>query len=147
MTPPPQAAPAVADPFAITAPSAPAASARDAMVERARRDAGRIAREMRQGGTGVPEAADTPMGRFRTALAGAHKDSSRGLSSDSYTTPDGQVIYRFRLGGKLWCRTGGSVRPQTGGAVGGGATLFDSGGGEGAAGLIRCPSHGDWKRD
>ncbi|WP_313029652.1 hypothetical protein [Massilia alkalitolerans] len=147
ITPPPETPATVADPFAISAPSAPSESALDAMVGRAKRDAVIIDREMRKGKSGVPEVADTPMGRFRQALEAAHKDSSRGLVSDTYTAPDGQVIYRFRQGGKVWCRTGGSVRPQIGGANGGGATQFDSAGGGGAAGLIRCPSHGDWKRD
>jgi len=147
ITPPPETPATVADPFAIGAPSAPSESALDAMVGRAKRDAVIIDREMRKGKSGVPEVADTPMGRFRQALEAAHKDSSRGLRSETYTAPDGQVIYRFRQGGKVWCRTGGSVRPQIGGANGGGATQFDSAGGGGAAGMIRCPSHGDWKRD
>ncbi|WP_027868139.1 hypothetical protein [Massilia alkalitolerans] len=147
IAPPPETPATVADPFAISAPSAPSESALDAMLGRAKRDAVIIDREMRKGKSGVPEVADTPMGRFRQALEAAHKDSRRGLVSDTYTAPDGQVIYRFRQGGKVWCRTGGSVRPQIGGANGGGATQFDSAGGGAAAGLIRCPSHGDWKRD
>lgn len=147
LTSPPEAPARVDDPFAIAVPSTPAESPLDAMVGRAKRDAVIIDREMRKGKSGVPEVADTPMGRFRQALEAAHKDSRRSVSSESYTAPDGQVIYRFRQGGKVWCRAGGSVRPQIGGAVGGGATQFDSGGGGGAAGLIRCPSHGDWKRD
>lgn len=147
ITPAPQAPASVADPFAITVPSAAPESALDAMVGRAKRDAVIIDREMRKGKSGVPEVADTPMGRFRRALEAAHKDTRRGVTSETYTAPDGQVIYRFRQGGKVWCRTGGSGRPQIGGANGGGATQFDSGGGGGAAGLIRCPSHGDWKRD
>lgn len=147
LAPAPQVPASVADPFAITVPSAPPESALDAMVGRAKRDAVAIDRELRKGKSGVPEVADTPMGRFRQALEAAHKDTSRTLASETYTSPDGQVIYRFRQGGKVWCRTSGSVRPQIGGAVGGGATQFDSGGGGGAAGLIRCPSHGDWKRD
>ncbi|MFC0251645.1 hypothetical protein [Massilia consociata] len=136
-----------ADPFAVPDDAAPAQSRLDAMVGRARRDAGIVDRELRAGKTGVPAVAGTPWGSFRTALDGAHKDTARGLTSESYTAPDGQVIYRFRLGGKVWCRTGGSVRPSIGGAVGGGATLFDSRGGEGSAGGIACPSHADWKRD
>lgn len=147
ITPPPEAPASVADPFAITAPTAPSESALDRMIGQARRDAGAIDRELRKGKSGVPEIADTPMGRFRTALEGAYKDSSRSLTSETYTAPDGQVIYRFRQGGKVWCRTSGGVRPQIGGAVGGGATLFDRGGGGGSAGMIRCPSHGNWKRD
>jgi hypothetical protein len=147
ITLPPERASAADDPFAITTPSAPAESPLDAMVGRAKRDAGIIDRELRKGKSGVPEVADTPWGRFRQALEGAHKDSRRGLTSESYTTPDGQVIYRFRQGGKTWCRTSGSIKPRIGGAEGGGATMFDTQGGGGSAGGIRCPSHGDWRRD
>lgn len=143
--PAPESPASVADPFAITAAPAPAESALDAMVGRARRDAVLIDRELRKGKSGVPEVAETPIARLREALAGAHKDSSRSLTSDSYTAPDGQVIYRFRQGGKVWCRTGGGVKPRIGGAEGGGATMFDTQGGGGSAGAIRCPSHADWK--
>ena len=83
ITPPTQAPSTVADPFAITAPSAPAQSALDAMVGRARRDAGGIDRELRKGKSGVLDTADTPMGRFREALEGAHKDSRRTLTSET----------------------------------------------------------------
>lgn len=142
---PAEAPASAAQPSAIDLPSAPAESALDAVLGRARRDAVIIDRALRKGKSGVPELADTPMGRLRAGLAGAHQDSSRGMTSDSYTAPDGQVIYRFRLGGKVWCRTGGSVGPRIGGAEGGGAAMFDTQGGGGSAGAIRCPSHGEWK--
>lgn len=145
VTPPADAPASVIDPFAITLPDAPSQPASDTVASRARREAGIIDRELRRGKSGVPEVADTPMGRFRAGLEGAYRDSSRGVTSDSYTAPDGQVIYRFRLGGKVWCRTGGSVGPMIGGAEGGGATMFDKQGGGGTAGAIRCPSHGEWK--
>ncbi|SFD10464.1 hypothetical protein [Massilia yuzhufengensis] len=147
ITPPSETPAPAADPLAVAEPAAPAESALDAMVGRARRDAGPIDRELRKGKSGVPAVADTPWGRFRQALEGAHKDTARSLASDTYTAPDGQVIYRFRQGGKIWCRTSGSVKPRIGGAEGGGATMFDTRGGEGSAGTIRCPSHGEWKRD
>lgn len=137
----------VSNPFANAAPSVPAQSTLEAMLGRARRDAAIIDREMRKGKSGVPEAVFTPQARLREALEAAHDDGGLGLTSDTYTAPDGQLIYRFNQGGRVRCRTGGSVRPQIGGAVGGGATLFDGAGGEGAAGQIRCPSHGHWKRD
>lgn len=145
---PPPASPATAaDPLAISAAPAPAESALETLVGRAKQDAVVIDRELRKGKSGVPEVADTPIARLRAALEGAHKDSRRSLTSDSYTAPDGQVIYRFRHGGKVWCRTGGGVKPRIGGAEGGGATMFDTQGGGGSAGAIRCPSHADWKRD
>lgn len=146
ITPPAEAPSTVADPFAITAPTAPAPSSLDA-IGQAKRDALIIDREMRKGKSGVPEAADTPMGRFKEALEGAYKDRSLAIGTETYTAPDGQVIYRFRHGGRYRCRTGGSVGPKIGGAVGGGEVLFDVQGGGGRAGEIRCPSHADWKRD
>lgn len=137
----------VADPFAVTEPAAPAAPALDAMVGRARRDAGAIDRELRKGKPGVPDVADTSGGRFTRALEAAFKDRGLGVTSETYTAPDGQVIYRFRRGGRIKCRSGGSVGPKIGGAVGGGEVLFDVQGGAGRAGEVPCPSHADWKRD
>lgn len=145
--PPPAVPSTPADPFAITTPSAPAPSTPDSLLGRAKRDALVIDRELRKGKSGVPEVAGTPMERFRTALEGAYKDRGLAITSETYTAPDGQVIYRFRRGGKYRCRTSGSVGPKIGGAVGGGEVLFDVAGGGGTAGEIRCPSHADWKRD
>ena len=149
---PPAAAPAPAtDPFAITAPAAPAAPAAsgeaplDAMVGRARRDAGVIDRELRKGKSGVPAVADTPWGRFTRTLEAAHIDRSRTVVSESYTAPDGEVIYRFRKGGKVLCRITGGVKPGIGNAIG--TSAFDVRGGNGTAGLIDCPSNATWKRD
>lgn len=147
MTAPAQAPPAAADPFSVPVPQAAAPSTLDAMLGRARRDAVLIDRELRKGKSGLPEVADTPSGRFTQALAGAYKERGLGVSSETYTAPDGQVIYRFRRGGKIKCRSGGSVGPKIGGAVGGGEVLFDVQGGAGRAGEVPCPSHTDWKRD
>ncbi|MCC2972548.1 hypothetical protein [Massilia sp. IC2-476] len=136
-----------ANPFAITEPAPAAEPALDAMVGRAKRDARAFDRELRKGKSGVPEVADTPWARFRSALEAAHIDRGMGVSSETYTAPDGQVIYRFRRNGRTMCRTGGSVGPKIGGAVGGGEVLFDVQGGGGRAGEIQCPSHAQWKRD
>jgi len=136
----------VADPFAIEAPGAPAPL--ETMVGKARRDAGSIDRELRKGKSGVPESADTPWARLQGAMEGAHRDRGLTVTSETYTAPDGQVIYRFRRGGKVFCRGSGSVAPKIGGAVGGGEVLFDVQGAEGRAGtLVRCPSQAEWTRD
>lgn len=147
ITAPTEAPAAVADPFAVTAPAEPAESALDAMVGRAKRDARAIDRELRKGKSGVPEVADTPWGRFKQGLEAAYIDRSRVTVSESYTSPDGEIIYRFRQGGKVWCRISGGVGPRIGGAEGGGATNFDVAGGNGRAGIIACPSGVSWKRD
>ncbi|NNG23265.1 hypothetical protein [Telluria aromaticivorans] len=132
-----------ADPLAITA--APAESPLDAMVGRARREAGVIDRELRKGKSGVPAVAGTPWGRFTRALDAAHIDNSRTLVSESYTAPDGAIIYRFRQGGRVLCRISGGVKPGIGNAIV--PSAFDVQGGNGTAGLISCPSHATWKRD
>jgi len=145
----PAEAPArVADPFAVEAPNAPEQSSLGALVGKARREAGIIDRELRKGKSGVPEAADTPWARLQVAMEGAHRERGLSVTSETYTAPDGQVIYRFRRGGKVFCRGSGSVAPKIGGAVGGGEVLFDVQGGEGRAGtLVRCPSQAEFKRD
>lgn len=135
----------VADPFAET--QAVEETPVEAMNKRAKRDAVAIDREMRKGKSGVPENPDTPWGRFVRGLEGAHRDTSLTIKTDSYTTPDGQTIYRFRRNGKYFCRTSGFVRPKIGGAEGGGAELFDSRGSEGGAGQVRCPSQATWTKD
>lgn len=137
----------VADPFAQNPDPALAETPVEAMVGRAKKDAVAIDRETRKGKSGVPQNPDTPWGRFVRGLEGAHRDTSLTIKTDSYTTPDGQTIYRFRRGGKTKCRSSGFVRPKIGGAEGGGAELFDSRGFEGGAGQVRCPSQAEWKKD
>ncbi len=135
------------DPFAQAAERTPAETPAEAMIGRAKRDAVAIDREMRKGKSGVPDEPDTPWGRFVRGLEGAHIDRSRNIVTETYTAPDGQVIYRFRRGGKYRCRGSGFVRPSIGGAEGGKAELFDKAGAEGSAGEVRCPSQAIWKRD
>lgn len=135
------------NPFAADAPPEPAVAAPGALLGQARQDARAIDRELRKGKSGVPDSADTPWTRFRDAAEGAFKDRGLGITSESYTTPDGQIIYRYRRGGKYRCRSSGGVPPRIGGAVGGGEVLFDAQGGEGRAGEVPCPNHAQWKRD
>lgn len=145
----PPAAPSAAtgtDPFA--APSPAATPSGESAAARARREAGAIDRGLRDGKTASLQPGDTPWRRFTGALDNAHNDTSRTLSSESYTTPDGVTIYRFRRGNRVYCRTGGHVRPGIGNlAEGGGIVNFDRLGGAGAAGLIECPAQAAFKRD
>jgi hypothetical protein len=102
-----------------------------------KRQAGRIDRELRNGKSGVPDEPDTPMGRFRRGLERAHIDRSKSVIEDSYTAPDGVIIYRKRIGNATICRRSGSVSP-----LGMGRMLFGN-----EAGDIECPRGVQWKRD
>lgn len=139
---------AVAVPPEIPQPStAPQASAPDAlavsqMIETAKRQAGLLDLELRDGKPArITPAPDLPFNRFRSALEGAYIDRSRVVMTDSVTQPDGVIVYRFRRGGKVWCRQSGGGGPSTiersEGAKLGGA---GSAGGGNAAGTISCPS-------
>lgn len=147
ITMPAHAAQSAADP--VPSPPEPevAAAPQETMAARARREAIAVDRELRKGKPGVPEEADTRWSRFVGGLEDAHKDGGRSVRTETYTAPDGQIIYRFRRGGRYYCRTSGFVRPRIGGAEGGGVELFDSRGHEGGAGQVRCPGQVPWKRD
>jgi hypothetical protein len=151
---PPAAAPAAAAPPAPAAagPSLDDARApvtvQDAIREQkeadgglglnlSKRQAGRIDRELRGGKSGVPDEPDTPMGRFRRALERAHVERSMSVYEDSYTSPDGTIIYRKRIGNNTYCRRSGNVSP-----LGMGGMLM---GGE--AGNVPCPKGVQWKKD
>lgn len=138
-------------PAGANAPAAAGGDGRDDIPDdtagRARRAAGAADRSLRQGAPAPLDPPDTPWNRFARALDEAHNDTSRTVVSDSYTAPDGTVVYRFRQGGRIYCRTGGQVRPRPGGAVGGGAELFDRPGGGGAAGIVECPRSAEFRRD
>jgi hypothetical protein len=99
-----------------------------------KRQAGRIDRELRNGKSGVP---DTPMGRFRRGLERAHVERSKSVHEDSYTAPDGVIIYRKRIGNATVCRRSGNVSP-----LGMGKVLFGS-----EAGDVECPRGVTWKQD
>lgn len=141
------AAEAYPDPLAQPAPQDDAASEEATLAGRARRAAGGVDRELRNGKPAPLEPTDTPWKRFASAVEGARKDTSLTLTSETYTSPDGTIVYRFRKNGRYYCRTGGGVRPGMFGAEGGGAVLFDKAGGGGAAGLVPCPSQAEFKRD
>jgi hypothetical protein len=135
----PQQAEPAADPLADPAPAAPAVDMRPGGsfgLDIAKRQAGRVDRELRKGKSGVPLEADTPWARFRRGLEAAHVEPGMGVQLDSYTAPDGVVIYRERVGNRTFCRRSGSV----GLGVAGTAGVND-------AGNIRCPSGVQWKRE
>lgn len=144
----PEPAPAAADDVVAADPSPQGEAApAESIASRALRAAGAADHALR-GGKAVPlSPADTPWNRLVQGVEGARNDTSRTLISDTYTAPDGTVIYRFRQGGRVWCRTGGHVRPRLGGAEGGGAEQFDRRGSEGAAGVVRCPGQAQFKPD
>jgi hypothetical protein len=77
------------------------------------------------------------MGRFRRGLEAAHIDRSKGVYEDSYTSPDGTVIYRKRIGNAVICRRGGNISPL-------GMSRMIMGG---EAGDLACPRGVDWKKD
>lgn len=139
---PAAAAPQPADPLADPAPAASTTAPVDMRpgsslgLEVAKRQAGRVDRELRKGKSGVPLEADTPWARFRRGLEAAHVEPGVGVQLDSYTAPDGVVIYRERVGSRTYCRRSGSV----GLGVAGTAGVND-------AGNIPCPSGAQWKRE
>jgi hypothetical protein len=103
-----------------------------------KRQAGRIDRELRNGKSGVPDEPDTPMGRFRRALEAAHIDRSKSVHYDTYTSPDGTIIYRTRTGSGSICRRSGNISPL-------GMSRMKMGGE--AADNIPCPSGVEWKKN
>jgi hypothetical protein len=102
-----------------------------------RRQAGRIDRELRKGKSGVPDEPDTPMGRFRRGLEAAHIERSTAVHEDSYTSPDGTVIYRKRIGKMVICRRSGNISPL-------GMRIMTMGS---EAGDVPCPRGVDWQKD
>jgi hypothetical protein len=110
----------------------------------AKRQAGRIDRELRKGKPGVPDEPDTPSARFQRGLESAHVDHTLTWQSDTYTSPDGIVIYRFRQGNRVRCRRAGSVGMPLGGMPDGpSATLPNAG----SATETDCPKGVTWNRD
>ena len=104
----------------------------------AKRQAGRIDRVLRNGKSGVPDEPDTPMGRFRRGLEAAHIDRSKSVHVDTYTSADGTVIYRKRIGNGSICRRGGNISPLGMGRMAMGNEVADN---------IPCPSGVEWKKD
>lgn len=127
-----------AQPDAAPAEEAPATapSAGGFTLGLARRQAGRVDRELRKGQSGVPVEADTPWGRFRRGLEAAHIDNSRTLTTDTYTSPDGVIYYRYRQGNRVRCRRSGGV-----------GVLPQSMAEAGSAANVPCPGGATWRRD
>ena len=145
----------MADPAAAQAGTAATAAAiqdgiaahEDSTAGRAKGAAGATDNALRNGKLAPLDPSDSKWHRFAQAVAGARVDRSRTLISESYTSPDGVTIYRFRQGGRTYCRTGGDVKPSPFGAQAGGATLFDKAGGGGFAGTVVCPPGVPFKPD
>jgi hypothetical protein len=138
-----------ADPFPTPSASAQEriATGDDSLASRGKRTAGAVDHELRKGKLAPLDPGDNKWQRFAQAVGDARVDNSRTLTSESYTAPDGVVVYRFRQGGRTWCRTGGDIRPSPFGAQAGGAALFDKAGGGGFAGTVRCPTRVEFKPD
>ena len=119
----------------------------DSLASRGKRTAGAVDHELRKGKLAPLDPGDSKWQRFAQAVSDARVDNSRTLISESYTAPDGVIVYRFRLGGRTWCRTGGGIWPSPFGAQAGGAELFDKAGGGGFAGTVRCPTRVEFKPD
>lgn len=125
-------------PLPASAPDVPDVAS---MIDAAKRQAGAIDRELRDGKPApLASKPDHPMARFRVALEGAYIDRSRTVRMEVLTQPDGVIVYRFRSGGKVWCRQSGGAGPsmleRSEGAKLAGA---GSAGGAGVAGNIQCP--------
>jgi hypothetical protein len=137
-TAPPVAAPAP-QPAAPALPPTPSGAD---IAARARRDAGRVYAELSGGKSAVPDNPDTAWSRFANGVDGAHIESARTETMETYTSPDGVVIYRFRQGNRVRCRMTGGV----GLGIPGGYTLGQqlagagSAGGAGNAGFVPCPT-------
>jgi hypothetical protein len=124
-----------AEPFAGAAPAPPSLSGDSELLGRSKRAAGGIDRALRGGKSEVPMEPDTPWARFRRGLEAAHVEPLLSEIRDSYTAPDGIVIYRARQGGRETCRQTGSVNFLPGGASG-----------AGLAGNVPCPKGVKWAR-
>lgn len=110
----------------------------------AKQQAGRIDRELRKGKPGVPTEADTPAARFQRGVEAAYIDRTLTWQSDTYTSPDGVVIYRFRQGNRVRCRRAGGVGMPLAGMPGTGSITAAS---AGAAGDTDCPKGVVWNQD
>jgi hypothetical protein len=138
-----------ADPLSDTradtaTPATPASTQGGFTYSLAKRQAGRVDRELRKGKPGVPTEADTPWARFQRGLDAGHIDRSLALQSDTYTSPDGVVIYRFRRGNRVRCRRAGGAGMPLRGMPEGSALSIP---GSNAAGDSDCPKGVVWNRD
>jgi len=131
----PDAAPASA-PRADPAPVAAEALPGD-LLKSSRAMAGRIDRELRNGASPISAEPERKWERFAEAFAAARISGDRTVTLDSYTSPDGVIIYRTTVGGKSSCYRSGSV--------GGLVTGFGNADLHGAS-IMECPRGLSWTR-
>jgi hypothetical protein len=99
--------------------------------------AGRADRELRKGAAPITAEPEPKWEHFGQAFAAARKGASGSLTLDSHTAPDGVIVYRKTVGGRVSCYRSGSV--------GGLVTGFGSADGHGA-GNTTCPTGVSWTR-
>ncbi len=137
--------PARPAPTALRTPAPPQASAVDqptaapfvgSLLERARRDVGKIDLELRGGKpVAVGLAADSPRARFESLMASAFIDRSNTMTVDRYQSGDGVVIERVARRGKSTCYMSGTVNFRPG-------ILSDSS----VPKTVSCPKGEGWTR-
>jgi hypothetical protein len=78
------------------------------IIARAKRDVGKIDRELRGGKSGVPaQRPDTPIARFEALMASAFIDRSTAMSIHTYRSADGVAYTRLTRRGAAVCYMGG----------------------------------------
>ena len=116
---------------------APAPALPGDLLASAKAMAGRVDRELRQGSSPITAEPERKWERFAEAFAAARTGTADTVTLDSYTAPDGVVIYRKTVHGRASCYRSGSV--------GGLVTGFGNADGHGA-GRTSCPSNVSWRR-
>jgi len=109
------------------------ASAEGDLLATSRAMAGRVDRELRQGGSPITAEPERKWERFAAAVAAARNGGSMAATLDRHTADDGVTIYRKTVGNVVRCYRSGSV---------GGIGPADGQ----TAGNIRCPSGVRWTR-
>ena len=132
----PAGPPPEADASGLPHDPAPTALPGDLLVS-SKAMAGRVDRELRKGASPITAEPDRKWERFADAVAGARSGSTRTVTLDSYTSPDGVIIYRKTVGARVSCYRSGSV--------GGLVTGFGAADTAGAGGTA-CPSGVRWTR-
>jgi hypothetical protein len=135
------AAPGSAPEPASAPPADPAPAAAEALpgdlLKSSRAMAGRIDRELRKGASPISAEPERKWERFAEAFAAARTSADRSVTLDSYTSPDGVIIYRTTIGGRSRCYRSGSV--------GGLVTGFGNADLHGAS-IMDCPRGLSWTR-
>jgi hypothetical protein len=134
----PEASPPSTDPAPASAPQDPASAALPGeLLASSKAMAGRVDRELRKGASVITAEPDRKWERFAEAFAAARKGASNTVTLDSYTAPDGVIVYRKTVGDRVSCYRSGSV--------GGLTTGFGVADGHGA-GKTSCPTGVSWAR-